>query len=193
MTSVEKVITPKRYAQGFTYESYLAQMGTNRERFQESDAAFQLSSADVHFFQDIGRRLGPLKVLAIAEDWSPDVHRYLPVMTKIAQAGGMELRIFPRDKNHDIMNLYLNQGKFMSIPVFAFLGKDLQPLGHWIERPAVAARFVEQVNAELAPQNLSVEALRAERRRRSAPFIDGWRQEALRELKELLSQIAMKA
>ena len=56
-------------------------------------------------------------------------------MAAIAQASGMDMRVFPRDKNLDIMNLYLNQGKFMSIPVFAFFDRNLNPLCHWIERP----------------------------------------------------------
>lgn len=193
MSEVSKVITPERYAQGFTYERYLDITGANREKFQANDATFQLSAIDSHFFQDTLRRVGSVRVLAIAEDWSPDVHRYLPVMARIAEAAGMELRVFQRDKNPDIMNLYLNQGKFMSIPVFAFFDRDFVCLCHWIERPAAASRFVESVNAELAPRNLSVEELRAERRKRSAPFVGEWQRETLGELRQLVCMIGEKA
>jgi len=187
MADVKQVVTPERYSQGLTYEGFLSQIAANRERFQESDAAFQLSPADAQFFRDMVRRQGPLKVLALAVDWSPECHRYLPVMAKIAQDSGMELRIFPRDENPDIMNLYLNKGKFMSVPVLAFFDEDWKPLCHWTERPAGATAFRNEVGAELAAKNLTPEERRSEMRGRSAPLVDGWRAEAVRELKELLS------
>lgn len=183
---ISRVITPQRFAQGFTYEDYLAQIKANRERFQEHATAFQLKPADAQDFKDVAGRSGPLKALAIAEDWCPDAHRGVPIVAQIARAGGMELRIFPRDQNLDIMNLYLNQGKFQSIPVFAFFDRDFNPLCHWIERPAVATRFMQQIAAEL--EKLGEEERRQERRRRQAPLADSWRQETVKELKELLAQ-----
>ncbi|MEK7354662.1 MAG: thioredoxin family protein, partial [Chloroflexota bacterium] len=138
-------------------------------------------------------RLGGVKAIAILEDWCPDAHRGLPIMAKIAQASGMELRVFYRDKNPDVINLYLNQGKFQSIPVFAFFNKDLKPLCHWIERPAVATRFTEEVLAELTKKKLSEDEIRQERRKRNATMSDSWRQETVKELKELLAKVAPKS
>ncbi len=192
MADTSKVITSQRYSQGFTYEDYLAQMPGNRERFQEHDTAFNLSKEDAQSFKDINKRLGGVKVLAILEDWCPDAHRGLPVMAKIARASGMELRVFYRDKNPDIMNLYLKEGKFQSIPVFAFFDKNLRPLCHWIERPEAATQFMAQVSAELATKKLSDEEMRAERRKQSGPMAEKWRQETVRELKELLVSVRSK-
>ncbi len=183
------VITSQRYSQGFTYETYLNQVGDTRQRFAEHEAAFKLASADAPFFKDVVKRLGNIKVVAIVEDWCPDVHRGLPVLEAIVQASGMDMRVFPRDKNLDIMNLYLNQGKFMSIPVFAFFDQNLNPLCHWIERPKAATRFMEEISAELTKQKMSEEELRRERRKRSAPLADNWRQETVKELKELLTKV----
>jgi hypothetical protein len=126
--------------------------------------------------------------LAIVEDWCPDVHRGLPIMAAIAQVSGMDLRIFPRDQNLDIMNLYLHQGKFMSIPVFAFFDKDLNPLCHWIERPKAATRFMEEIASELNKKKLSEEEMRQERRKRSQPMTDTWRQETVKELEDLFTR-----
>jgi len=184
----EGVITAERYAQGFTYEDYLSQLGDTRQRFAEHEAAFHLASADAQFFKDIVHRLGRIKVLAIVEDWCPDVHRGLPIMAAIAQVSGMDLRIFPRDQNLDIMNLYLYQGKFMSIPVFAFFDKDLNPLCHWIERPKAATRFMEEIASELNKKKLSEEEMRQERRKRSQPLTDTWRQETVKELEDLFTR-----
>ncbi len=110
-------------------------------------------------------------------------------MAAIVQASGMDMRVFPRDKNLDIMNLYLNQGKFMSIPVFAFFDQNLNPLCHWIERPKAATRFTEEIAAELAKKKLTEEELRQERRKRSQLMADSWRQETVKELKELFTNI----
>jgi len=57
----------------------------------------------------------------------------------------MELRVFPRDANMDIMDQYLNQGKFASIPTFVFFDRDWRELGQWIERPAAATAIMALV------------------------------------------------
>jgi hypothetical protein len=188
MTDVSKVITPQRYAQGYTYEDYLAQLTGNRERFMEHDGAFNLTEADVKSFKDIAKRLGGLKALAILEDWCPDAHRGLPVVAKIARAANMELRVFYRDKNLDIMNLYLKDGKYQSIPAFAFFDKDLKPLCHWIERPEAAYRSMAQLSVDLTSKKLTEEEMRTERRKLSGPKAEEWRQETVKEIKALLSK-----
>ena len=187
--TTEAGITPQRFSQGFTYEAYLDQLGETRKTFAEHQAAFQLNAADARFFKDKVRNFGSIRVAAIVEDWCPDVHRGLPIMAAIAAAGGMEMRVFPRDKNLDIMNLYLNQGKYMSIPVFAFLDQNGNPLCHWIERPKAASRFMEKLAAELSQENLGEEEIRQERRKRSQTMAKEWRQETVNELKELLRNI----
>jgi len=186
--SSDNIITGEYYSQGFTYEDYLSQLGETRQRFAEHENAFHLTPADAQFFRDIEQSLGHINILAIVEDCCPDVHRGLPIIASIAKASGMTLRIFPRDQNLDIMNLYLNQGKFMSIPVFAFLNKDLNPLYHWIERPKAATRFMNEIATELAKQKLSEEELRQERRQRSQQMTDNWRQETVKEFKDLFTR-----
>jgi len=177
--------TLERFAQGYTYQEYLARIQNNREQFEANYREFQLSPEDASFFQELNRVRGPVRVLALAEDWCPDVYRGLPVMARIAEAAGLELRIFPRDQNLDLMNLYLKDGQFMSIPTFAFFDGSFAPLGHWIERPAAAYQWMDQVRRELA--SLPQEAYREEMRRRRAAVWDSWRQETVRELRELLA------
>ncbi len=192
MSEISKVITAQRFSQGLTFENYLKELGDTRQRFEENIAAFKLAPAEAQSFKDVVQRIGGIKVLATAEDWCPDVHRGLPIIASIAQASGMELRIFPRDKNTDIANLYLNQGKFQSIPVFAFFDQKLNPLCHWIERPAAANRDMEEIAADLAKQKLADDAARQMRRQKQAPLANRWRQETVKELKDLLTQAASK-
>ena len=51
---------------------------------------------------------GPVKVVAISEEWSSDCRRDVPVLAKLAEATGLEMRIFsatatssakPRDRH----------------------------------------------------------------------------------------------
>src|SRR5258706_423462 len=40
---------------------------------------------------------GPAKMLVISEEWSSDCRRDVPYLQRLADAGGLELRVFTRD------------------------------------------------------------------------------------------------
>jgi selT/selW/selH-like putative selenoprotein len=126
-----------------TYAAYRAQMTRNQDRFDETEQTVQLSAEDVAFFKELAQ---PLNVLVLAEDWCGDVIANLPVLGRLAQESGkLNLRIFLRDQNLDIMEQYLNQGQFRSIPTFVFFDADFDEIGHWIERPAKMTELVQEV------------------------------------------------
>jgi len=109
-------VTAERFSQGMTYEEYKAQMNRNKERFEETEAAVELSDESVAPFANLPE---PRNVLVIAEDWCGDVISGLPVVGKLAEASGkLNLRVFLRDQNLDLMDQYLKNGEFRSIPVF---------------------------------------------------------------------------
>ncbi len=123
-----------RFDKGLTYDAYKAQMTRNRERLEENEQRVALSKEDLAAFSALPR---PVKVLVLAEDWCGDVIANLPVLGRLAKdSGKLDVRIFLRDQNDDIMQGYLNKGQFKSIPVFVFFDQDFRELGHWIERPA---------------------------------------------------------
>jgi len=123
-----------RFDRGLTYDAYKAQMTRNRERLEENEQRVALSTEDLAAFSALPR---PVKVLVLAEDWCGDVIANLPVLGRLAKdSGKLDVRIFLRDQNDDIMQRYLNKGQFKSIPVFVFFDQDFRELGHWIERPA---------------------------------------------------------
>ncbi|MBI4331810.1 MAG: thioredoxin family protein [Chloroflexi bacterium] len=193
MSTIAEVITPERYKKGFTYAEYLPQTGEFQPQFQNVEKAFKLPPEDAEHYRKNAGKLSSMKVLVLVGDTSPDVWRALPVMDQITKAAGIEMRIFRRDDNQDIMDLFLNQGKFRSIPVVAFFDKNLRPLGHWIERPAVAHKLMEGWRAELAAKNLSQDEVRAELKRRREPYVQEWCRDAARELREWVTKIAPKA
>jgi len=184
----KSVVTPERFAQGLTYEQWMAAIDRNQERFQENYKATELSEEEVRAFRElVAGPDGPAKCLALGEAWCPDVFRGLPVMARIAEACGMELRVFFRDQNKDIMAEFLNQGEHESIPTFVFYTRDHRYLCHWIERPALAndeMHLLRQI-FEGRPRE---EALADYTAFQKGPVWAGWRRETLREIRDLLTK-----
>jgi hypothetical protein len=189
----ESVVTPERFESGLTWKQYFAErVIRNREKFQYNYDETHISEEDAEAF----RRLvalpnGPAKVLALGEDWCPDVVRGLPVIARIAEAAGMELRIFPRDDNLDIMKEFLNQGEHQSIPTVVFYTRDHRYIAHWIERPSKA-------NAELGQIQELFTGLDREKDRdkmrdlynefQTGPVWASWREATVREIRALLEE-----
>jgi hypothetical protein len=139
MTTIDRA----RFATGLTYDEYKDQMTRNRDRVEANESKVEIDPADLDTFRSLN---GPIHVLALAEDWCGDVIANLPVLGKLArESGTLDVRIFLRDQNKDLMQRYLNQGKFESIPVFAFFDDAFEEIGVFTERPAsVTERRAEQ-------------------------------------------------
>lgn len=127
-------ITKERFEQGMSYQAYKEQMTRNQERFANNERQVEISGEDVAFFANLKK---PLYLMALAEDWCGDVINNLPVVGKLVETSpNLHLSIFLRDQNLDLMDQYLKEGQFRSIPVFAFFDENFKDLGHFIERPA---------------------------------------------------------
>jgi hypothetical protein len=140
---------------------------------------------------------GPAKILALGEAWCGDVYRELPTAVRIAEATGMELRIFIRDQNLDIMNEFLSHdGKARAIPVFVFYTSDLQYITHFTERPASAnaeiASILARVRSELdLPNTATFSDLPAAAKQKVIdtilPRFEDWQRDSIKEMRALLS------
>jgi thioredoxin family protein len=171
-------MTPERFARGLTWEQYvaftgspanLAREGFDVRRFSlvkprlDWSAYLRQRHARARLTEDqtaairwlAGQPGGPAKVAVIAEDWSSDCRRDLPFLARLAEAGGLELRIFTRDGetmhmkglpdpaaggNADLVNTYANEKngeRFATIPVAVFFTKDFVELYRYIEFPAI--------------------------------------------------------
>ena len=184
----DSVVTPERFASGMTWQQYAEQIKRNREKFAYNYEETAVSDDDVKAFRSLAAgEGGPAKALALAEDWCPDVFRGLAVMVRVAEAAGLELRIFPRDENLDIMNEFLKGGEHQSIPTFVFYTGDHRYIAHWIERPAKADAEMGQVRA-LFQGKEGEEARTLYNEFQQGPVWASWRQETVRELRELLQE-----
>jgi Thioredoxin len=202
MPQATTAVTPARFEQGLTYADFLAQAAVNRDKFEMYYNDSPLSSDDISFFKRAAALPnGPARILALAEAWCGDVYRELPTIARIAEASGMELRVFLRDENPDIMDEFLsNDGKSRAIPVFVFYTKDTRYLAHFTERSAGAHAELSAITNEVKLQlNLPPDATFAtvpesERQvflreviKRITPRFPQWRKESIQEMRALLS------
>jgi len=168
------IVTAERFAQGLTFEQYVAYTGTpenlareagwwlGRKRVDFSGVLRQwydrarVSEAQTAAIRWLAAQPnGPVRILVISEEWSSDCRRDVPMLARLAEAGGLDLRIFPRDgqkfsqsptsdpaesPNADVVNELLNEkdGRtFQSVPAAAFLTKDFEALYRYFEFPAI--------------------------------------------------------
>jgi hypothetical protein len=190
----ESVVTPERFAQGQLYDEWLKGIDRNVERFQENYDGTHVSDVDAAALKAlVARPNGPARCLALGEAWCPDVFRGLPVMARIAEASGMELRVFFRDQNNDIMSEFLKHGEHESIPTLVFYTKDHEYIAHWIERPAKANDEMVELQKLTAPlRNADITPEEREKHIKeyvafqNGPIWGGWRDAAITEIRQLL-------
>ena len=113
------------------------------------------------------------------------------MMARIAEAADMEVRVFPRDSHMDIMNEFLKEGKWASIPTVVFYTGDHQYICHWIERPELAEREMAEIAAHVKselPADANEQQVRAASRPRTQERFPAWQQESVREIREMLTE-----
>lgn len=196
-------VTRERFEQGLTYDEYKAQMTRNREPLEANERRIELAPEDRAAFTNLAQ---PLNVLVLAEDWCGDVIANLPVLGRIAtETGKLNIRVFLRDQHLDLMDQYLNEGKYRSIPVLVFFDEQFNELGRFIERPASVTERRSQLRQEMyqqhpefgspdtppdqLPEEVRVQVMQATTafREALAPFAN---QEVVRELRAIAERAA---
>jgi hypothetical protein len=148
-------ISRERFETGLTAQQFRETMRENQERYDDNVKANTFTDEDLQFFKE-----HPISIAAIAEDWCPDVIHFLPVAVKLAEVSpDVTLRIFKRDDNLDLMNQYLKEGEFQSVPTFVLYDKDWNELGYYSERPAAATKQMAEETLRFARENAHLEGI----------------------------------
>ena len=129
------MVTRERFEQGLTLPQYVEHMSVNRERFVDALDDVTIGPADAQILE---RLPGTRRVLVISEDWCGTCLAHVPFVAKLVESRpDIELRLFPRDANLDLMDQYLKKGRYRSIPVFAFFDGEMNELARFLEaRPS---------------------------------------------------------
>ena len=189
MASETSAVTPQRFSEGISYSDYTDQIKVNKERFQNFYDNFKVTPENAEALKELASNPdGPTKMLVLGEDWCGDVVRGMPVLARMAEAAGWDMRIFPRDEHHDIMNEFLKNGEWMSIPTAVFYTSDHRYICHWIERPDVADQEMLAIEAAIRAENPDIndQDFGRERRTRTAARAEAWQQASVEEIIERL-------
>jgi len=240
----KSVVTPERFANGMTFDEYVKYAASPENLAREAFAAYypdggsigaarkdnsavlreryartRLSDQQAAAIRWLAAQPnGPAKILVISEDWSSDCRRDVPTLARLAEAGGLELRIFNRDGkkilgarrpdpaanadgNHDLMLEFLNEkdgGQWASVPVAAFYTRDFQELHRYIEYPAIYHKDRIRGHQQAARPG-ETEAQSKERALREfvamqgSPFFDVWASAGIDEiLSALYEKVTVK-
>jgi thiol-disulfide isomerase/thioredoxin len=235
----KSVVTPERFAKGRTFDEYVKYAGSSenlaREAFgsyfpdggaagaprKDNSAVLRDRYARARLTDEQAAAIkwlvtqpdAPAKILVISEEWSSDCRRDVPMLARLAEAGGMELRIFNRDgkkvlgtrrpdpavapdANYDMMLEFLNKkngGEWASLPVAVIYTKDLRELHRYIEFPAIYSK--DRVRGSMQAARPGEDA--AQRKERDArefaalqagPFFDLWASAAVSEILSALHE-----
>jgi hypothetical protein len=227
-------MTPERFAQGMTFDDYvkfagspenLAREGFDIRRFslvrprvdwsgylRERHAKARLTGEQAAAIKWLAAQPGgPAKVAVIAEDWSSDCRRDVPYLARLAEAGGLELRIFTRDGetmlrkglpdpaaggNADLVLEYANEKdgqKWASVPVAVFFNRDFVELYRYVEYPAIYRkdRVIGHLRAARAGETEEQSKARGGRDIATlldSPFFDVWAQAGIAEILSALHE-----
>jgi hypothetical protein len=227
------VVTAARFAQGRTFEDYLKYIATPenlareafgsyfpdagskgaprkdnsgviRERYQRTRLSDYQTSAIKWLATQPG---GPAKILVISEDWSSDCRRDLPVLARLAEAGGLEMRIFNRDgqrilwtrrpdpaaapdANYDLMLEFMNvknDGYWASVPAVGVYTSDFKELARYIEYPSIYHKdrirgYQQAARAGESDAQAHDRGMREFAAMQASPFFDLWASVAIDEI-----------
>jgi len=235
-------VTPERFAKGMTFDEYVRYAGSAenlaREAFggyfpdagsfgaprkdnsgvlRERYARARLSdhqTAAIRWL--VAQPEGPARILVLSEDWSSDCRRDVPMLARLAEAGGMELRIFNRDgknilgsrrpdpaaapdANHDLMLEFMNNkngAEWASLPVAVFYAKDFRELHRYFEYPDIYHKDRIRAHQQAVRPGESAEQARERGAREFAalqvsPFFDLWASAAVDQILSALHEKAV--
>ena len=227
-------MTPERFARGMTFDDYVKFTGSpenlGREGFDIRRFSLVRPRVDWSGYlleRYTNARLtddqraaikwlaaqpgGPAKILVLSEDWSSDCRRDVPYLARLADAGGLELRIFARDGetmlrkglpaassggNADLVVAYANEKngeRWASVPVAVFFTKDFVELYRYIEYLAIYRkdRVLGLVRAPRAGETEEQTKARSGRDIAAlleSPFYDVWAQAGIAEILSALHE-----
>ena len=234
------MITAERFVKGMTFDEYVTYIGSGenlaREGFggrylpdsgstagprKDNSAIFRERYAKARLTDQQASAIkwlaaqpnGPAKILVISEDWSSDCRRDVPTLARLAETGGLELRIFNRDgkkilgtqrpdataypdANHDLMVQFLkkdDRGEWASLPVAVIYTKDFKELHRYIEFPSMYHKDLIRgqqgtpragESADQAKDRSAKEFLALQ----ASPFFDVWASAAVDEILSALHE-----
>jgi hypothetical protein len=132
-------VNRERFEAAATFPEYLDLVEKNRELWHAVDDRVRIPDEVL----DEARRMpGGWHLLALSEDWCGDAVNTLPVIARLAEEAGWDMRVMGRDENPDLMDAHLTNGRSRSIPVVIVYDEAFNEIGWWGPRPGEIQSWV---------------------------------------------------
>ncbi|WP_019155488.1 thioredoxin family protein [Robertmurraya massiliosenegalensis] len=135
------------FAKGLTYDQYKGQMKVNLDEMSTVYEQFELQAEAKTELQSLKGVAS--KVIVLTEDWCGDALMNNPILMKMAEELGLDVRFVLRDSNLELMDQYLTNGTARSIPIFIFIDDEGNEKAVWGPRAPEAQSMVDGFRAEL--------------------------------------------
>jgi hypothetical protein len=129
----------ERFEAAPTFEQYLESVERNRELWH---GVYQRAAAPRELLAAARAIPGRWRLLALSEDWCGDAVNTLPVVARLAEMTGWDLRVLSRDANPDLMDAHLTNGRSRSIPIVIVYDEGFREVGWWGPRPGEIQSWV---------------------------------------------------
>ena len=154
-----KALTEEQVNAGMpTAPEFLDYTKLNLQRMKRLDKTVELLPAVTEALQKLSRKL---HWVVISEGWCGDAAQNVPVLSKIAAVseGKITLEFVMRDRNLELMDLYLTNGG-RSIPkLICFDANTKKELATWGPRPAAAQEMFMKLKNEGVPKEEFISAV----------------------------------
>ncbi|WP_042455830.1 thioredoxin family protein [Neobacillus dielmonensis] len=135
------------FEKGMSAEAYINSMTKNKEGMLSIYNQFSISEQDQSRLEQVKQQ--NLRAIVLSEDWCGDAMLNNPILLRIAEGAGMEVRFLLRDQNLELMDQYLTNGTSRAIPIFIFIDQDGNERGKWGPRAPEMQELVDKGRAAL--------------------------------------------
>jgi hypothetical protein len=135
------------FEKGMTFEEYRNSMQVNQQQVTRVYEQVTFTEEDLSTFKEVANR--NWRGIVLTADWCGDAALNVPVLQRMAEESGIELRFLIRDENLELMDQYLTNGKSRSIPIFVFIDQQGNETMVWGPRAPHVEDLVTSLRAGL--------------------------------------------
>lgn len=133
------------FEEAISLQEYMEKMETHKDSSFSIYEKFQVPQDDE--FIELLKEKSP-HILGITEDWCGDAMMNNPILRRVAEAAGIEVRVVYRDQTLELMDQYLTNGG-RSIPVYLLLNEAGEVIGKWGPRAPKIQEFVLELRKDM--------------------------------------------
>ena len=90
-------------------------------------------------------------IIPRSQDWCGDAMMNLPILKQISEVLNLEVKVFHRDDDTNLIDQYLTNGKSRSIPIFVFMNDSYEQITVWGPRAKEVQTFVTELRNDKLP------------------------------------------